>query len=152
MRLLGPANAERSRTWLPRFAAQHGVEIRVQSHLWNTRRALAVTELARDEGKLDAFRAAAMDAYWLEGREIESDAAIAAIAERAGVAPAAAIAAATAPELLARVDAARAEAHALGVSGIPTFFFGDVPLVGCQPYEALARAARAAGALVRPRS
>jgi predicted DsbA family dithiol-disulfide isomerase len=128
------------------------VEIRPQAYLWNTRRALAATERARDEGKLDAFRRAAMDAYWIEGREIESDAALAAIAERAGVAPAAAVAAAAAAHYLARVDAARAEAHEQGVSGIPTFFFGEMPLVGCQPYDALARAARHAGAPLRPRS
>jgi predicted DsbA family dithiol-disulfide isomerase len=31
------------------------------------------------------------------------------------------------------------------VRGIPTFAFGDVQVVGCQPYEALAAAAERAG-------
>jgi predicted DsbA family dithiol-disulfide isomerase len=150
-RMLGPGRAAAAQEWLPRFAAQFGVEIRPPGRVWNTRRALAASELARDQGRLDAFRTAAMDAYWLAGREIESDAGIAAVARAAGVPAEAAVAAAGAPEYLARVDAARAEAHERGVSGIPTFFFGEMVVVGCQPYEALARVARRAGARERAR-
>ncbi|HUL60586.1 MAG TPA: hypothetical protein VLU43_15000, partial [Anaeromyxobacteraceae bacterium] len=48
--------------------------------------------------------------------------------------------------MLARVDAARAQALSAGVTGIPTFDIGAVRVVGCQPYEVLAAAARKAGA------
>jgi predicted DsbA family dithiol-disulfide isomerase len=44
------------------------------------------------------------------------------------------------------VDAARREAVEAGITGIPTFEFGEVRVVGCQRYEVLADAARRAGA------
>jgi hypothetical protein len=43
----------------------------------------------------------------------------------------------------------REEAYDLGVTGIPTFFFGDMPVVGCQPYSRLLATARRAGAAPR---
>ncbi len=43
-------------------------------------------------------------------------------------------------------DELRREASRAGVTGIPTFFFGDEVVVGCQPYPMLARAAERAGA------
>ncbi len=57
-----------------------------------------------------------------------------------------ALAATADPALLARVDAARARALEAGVTGIPTFDIGPLRVVGCQPYEVLAAAARKAGA------
>lgn len=113
----------------------------------NTRRALAVAELAREQGKLAAFRSSAMNAHWRDGLNIEADADLRTAAERAGLDGAAAVKAADDPVYLARIDEVRAEANALGISGIPTFVFGDLEkralaVVGCQPFEVLAGAAR----------
>ena len=47
--------------------------------------------------------------------------------------------------ILARVDQRQAEARASGVTGIPTFIIAGEEIVGCQPYEILADAARRAG-------
>jgi predicted DsbA family dithiol-disulfide isomerase len=129
------------------FAAGFGIADLVPPlRLASTRRALAAAEHARDAGRLDAFRAAAFDAYWRRGRGLESDGDLAAIAGEAGVEPARAIAAATDPAMLARVDAARRAALEAGVTGIPTFEIGASRVVGCQRYEVLAEAARRAGA------
>lgn len=139
------------------FAAGFGIpDLAAPSRLSNTRRALAVGEHARTVGRLDAFRAAAFDGYWREGNPLEDDAGLRAVALAAGLDPDAALAAASDPEVLARVDAARRRARAAGVTGIPAFDFvpegalvgGDAPLrvVGCQRYEVLAEAARRAGA------
>ena len=57
-----------------------------------------------------------------------------------------------APAYLARVDQKQAEARAHGIQGIPTFILGNEEIVGCQPYEILAAAARRAGALPRAES
>ena len=57
-----------------------------------------------------------------------------------------ALSAADDPAYLDRVNEKQTDARAQGVSGIPTFCFGDVRVVGCQPLEALARAAERAGA------
>ena len=137
------------------FAAGFGIDDLVPPRrLARTRRALAAAEHARDVGRLEPFCAEAYDAYWRRGEGLESDAELAAIAARAAVDPAGAVAAADDPALLARVDAARREAIAAGVTGIPTFDVGPAAreegassrVVGCQSYEVLADAARRAGA------
>jgi predicted DsbA family dithiol-disulfide isomerase len=129
------------------FAAGFGIEdLAPPGVLPSTRRAHAVAQRARDAGRIDAFRAAAFDAYWRRGRGLEADDDLAALAREAGLDPGAALAAATDPALLARVDAARRAAAAAGVTGIPTFDVGPSRIVGCQRYEVLADAARRAGA------
>lgn len=132
---------------LRRFAAGFGIgDFRTSDRIPNTRRALGIAELAREKGRLDAFRDAAMNAYWRDGRDLESDDVLRAAAAEAGLDADAAIRAADAPEYQARVDAIRAEASRIGVTGIPTFVFGDrLAVVGCQSYEVLAGAAEQAG-------
>lgn len=138
--------------YVARFAAGFGVELpKPPRHLPNTRMALAVAEYARARGKLDAFRRAAQRAYWKGGKDLEDFAALRACAAEAGLDPAAAVKAATAPKYVKLVDAMREEAGRAGVTGIPTMVFPNgSTVVGCQPYETLAAAARAAGA--RPRT
>jgi predicted DsbA family dithiol-disulfide isomerase len=129
------------------FAASFGIEDLVPPDvLPSTRRVHAVAQLARDEGRLERFRAAAFDAYWRRGRGLESDDDLAALAGQVGLDRRAALGAAADPEMLSRVDAARRAAAAAGVSGIPTFDVGEDRIVGCQRYEVLAEAARRAGA------
>lgn len=133
------------RGYLRGFATGFGVhDMSTPEHLPNTRRALAMAEYARDQGVLDAFRDAAMEAHWRRGADIERDADLRETAALAGLDPDAALRAADSMAYQDRVEALRAEAHAAGVTGIPTFFFGDERVVGCQPYEELAAAARRA--------
>jgi predicted DsbA family dithiol-disulfide isomerase len=145
-----PALHERTK----RFAASFGVTgFEPPNMLRNTRRALAVAELARDRDRLAPFRAAAFRAHWREGRNLEDLTDLAAVAASAGLDPAEATAAADATPLLARVDARQAAARAEGVRGIPTFvFLGEQrreTVVGCQTYEILAAAAARAGVSAR---
>ncbi len=136
------------------FAAGFGLrDLRAPDRLVSTRRALAAAQYAREAGKLEAFRAAAFDAYWREGRDLDRDEELADVARAVGLDPAAALAAADEPGALACVDAARRAAREAGVGGVPTFDFSAGPgarpvarIVGCQPYEVLAEAARRAGA------
>ena len=135
---------------IERFAASFGItDVRFPAHLSNTRRPLAVAEYARDQGKLAAFRDAAMDAYWRTGQNLELDEVLAAVAVSVGLDPKAAVAAADDPAYQARIDDRRREAEDAGVTGIPTFLFGKHRVVGCQPYEVLAAAADAMGATRR---
>ncbi|MFH2005085.1 MAG: DsbA family protein [bacterium] len=143
---------EETQRYLTDFAARFDIDdMQITGHVPNTRRALAATELARDEGRLHAFREAAMSGFWRHGIDVESDDGLRRFAEETGLDPDAVVRAADDPDYLARVDALRDEAHARGVTAIPAFFFGDqpFPVVGCQPYELLARAAEAAGARKR---
>ncbi len=136
---------------LRRFAAGFGLPpLRLPGHLPSTRGALAVTEYARQQGRLWALEEALMQGYWRGGLALEDPDQLARIAGAVGLDPAAARAAMTDPATLRRVDALRQEATEQGVRGIPTWVFGDGPqVVGCEPYPVLERAALQAGA--RPR-
>ncbi len=141
-----PALHERTK----RFAAQFGVtNFSPPNWLRNSRRALTLAEYAREHGALEAFRRAAFQAHWREGKNLEDDADLRALAERAGLDAQAAITALADPVYLERVNQKQAQAKAAGVTGIPTFVVGQQRVVGCQPYEVLAAAARSAGASAR---
>jgi len=133
------------------YAKTFGVDLpRPPLHVPNTRMALAVAEYARDHGKLDAFRHAAMVAHWRDHLDLESASTLKAAATAAGLDGAAAVKAATDPAFLARVDAMRAEAEDAGVSGIPTMIFhGGHVVVGAQAWEVVRAQAIAAGAHLR---
>ena len=132
---------------LQAFAREFGItDMKLRDRSPNTRKALAVAELARDEGKLPAFRDLAMDAHWRRGMDLESDADLATLAAEAGLDPVRAVAAATDATYLDRIDQRRHEANARGISGIPTFVIGDQGVVGCQPFETLEAFVQAAGA------
>jgi predicted DsbA family dithiol-disulfide isomerase len=136
--------------YMQQFAAQFGVEdFRPRERIPNTRRALALAEVARDEGKLDAFRTRAMEAHWRDGLDLENDDDLRAIAREAGLPDDAVERSKQDSAYLARVDALRDEANAIGVEGIPTFVAGRYGVAGCQPYEALAQLAERAGATRR---
>ena len=69
-----------------RFAARFGVSgFTPPDVLQNSRRALAVAELARDRGRLQPFRAAAFEAYWRQQKDLEDDGDLGAIAIAAGL-------------------------------------------------------------------
>ncbi len=132
------------------FAQSFGIhDMGSPERIPNTRAALALAELARDEGRLEPFRKAAMSAHWREGQDLESPQVLAALAQRAGLSEGAASRAASKPGYLERVDKARDEANQMGVTGIPTFIIGSYRVEGCQPYEVLAEIARRAGAARR---
>ena len=134
-------------TYMKNFAAQFGIDdFRSRERIPNTRRALARAEVARDEGKLDAFRTLAMEAHWRDGRDLENDDDLRAIAREAGLSDDAVARSHDDPRYLARVDALRAEAKAIGVEGIPTFILGDLAVSGAQAYEVFERFAERAGA------
>jgi len=130
-----------------RFGAQFGVTgFEPPDTLVNSRRALALAELARDRNVLEPYRHAAFDAHWRHRKNLEAGVDLRELATSVGLDSDEALSAADDPAYLDRVDEKQADARAQGVTGIPTFFFGDVRVVGCQPLEALARAAERAGA------
>lgn len=132
--------------YMKNFAAQHGVHDFVQrDRIPNTRRALALAEVAREEGKLDAFRDLAMDAHWKHGRDLEDDDVLRDLATSAGLA-ADAVERSKDARYLERIDAIREEANAVGVQGIPTFVLGRYGFSGAQSYEAFVALAERAGA------
>jgi predicted DsbA family dithiol-disulfide isomerase len=135
--------------YMRNFAASFGVEdMASPASLPNTRHILAMAEYARKMGKIDTFRALAMQARWRDSRDLESISVLGDLAVASGLDPQKALAASNSQEYLARVDSLKAEAERMGINGIPTFIIGDERVVGCQPYQILATAViRAGGAL-----
>ncbi len=107
----------------------------------NTKQALRVTELARERGLHEAVHDRLMDAYWSQGRNIGDPAELEALAVEAGLDPG------EVDEVLAgdayadRVQASTAEAHSVGINGIPAFVLdGRLLVLGAQPREVFERA------------
>ncbi len=132
---------------MQQFAASFGVRgMKQPTTLVNTRRALAVAEFARYQGKLGDYRRLTMEAYWKEGKDIENSGVLAALARASSLDPEKAVLAADDPGYLNRVDAREDQFRKVGVGGIPAFIFGREILEGCQPYDVLAAAAVRANA------
>ena len=111
------------------FAAGFGIDdLAPPARLASTRRAHAVAQLARDAGRLDRCRVAAFDAYWRQGRGLESDEELAALAREAGLDRGRGARRRRGPGH-ARPRGRRPSrgASAAGVTGIPTFDFGERP-------------------------
>lgn len=130
-----------------KFAAQFGIEdFRQPERVPNTRRALALAEVARDEARLEPYRYRAMDAHWRDGMNLESDDDLRTIAREAGLSEDAVERSVSDPQYFDRIDEIREEAGRIGVEGIPAFIIGNLGLAGCQPFEVLAEFATKAGA------
>jgi len=163
--LFGADRVAGMRSQLRDVAAGLGVRMGEPPRVPNTRRAMALVEQCRAVGAVDLARNALMDAHWVHGRDIESDAVLAEVAGLAGLEPAAAVAGCDAPAWLARVDATRQTAARWGVTGIPTFFLlpegwtetdragwsgpQPVKVVGSRSVGELRAAARRVGASAR---
>jgi predicted DsbA family dithiol-disulfide isomerase len=136
--------------YIQKFAEGFGVTGMMRTkRVPNTRRALAIAEYARDEGKLDTFRSVTMDAHFKQGRDIENDGVLRDLAYASGLDPARALAASDTPSYVKRLEVIRAEFKTLDVGGIPTFVFGSEAIEGCRVYDELAEAAARFGAMRR---
>jgi predicted DsbA family dithiol-disulfide isomerase len=136
--------------YMQRFAARFGVQgMNYPKKLPNTRRALAMAEFARDQGKLDTFRSLVMHARWKDDRDIGDMDVLRELAMASDLDAEKALFAADDPIYLSRVDAARVEYREAGVGGIPAFVLDSEIVEGCQTYEVIAAAARRAGAQLR---
>jgi predicted DsbA family dithiol-disulfide isomerase len=144
--LLPPERLAGMAQYMRDFAARFGIEnFEPRDRVPNTRRALALAEVARDENRLDEYRERAMNAHWRDGMDLENDDDLRTIARDAGLSDDAVDRSRDDPRYLARVDAIREEANRVGVQGIPTFVIGRVGLSGCQPYEVFEQFVQQAG-------
>jgi predicted DsbA family dithiol-disulfide isomerase len=139
--MFGADRVRKMRPYLVDFAKAQGVSgMVVPAHKPNTRKALALAEWARGQGRLHEVRTGLMDAYWREGLDLEDEAVLARVAVAAGLDGPSALRGSRGPEILGRVAAMGREAASAGVTGIPTFDIGEERVVGAQPYPVLAEA------------
>lgn len=99
----------------------------------NTRRAHEAGEYARSQGKFEPWHAVLLRRYWTEEQDLHDFAVLRAAATEVGLDPDAMQEAVTQGRFTQAVEASVAEAHALGIHGIPTFVFdGRFSVQGAQ--------------------
>jgi predicted DsbA family dithiol-disulfide isomerase len=107
----------------------------------NSRKALEVTELAREGGLHEQVHMRLMRAYWAEGRNIGDEEVLLGLVAEAGLDRDEAVAALAERRYGERVDASTAEAQRNGIHAIPAFVLGGrLLLLGAQPHEIFERA------------
>lgn len=101
----------------------------------NSRKALQVTELARDRGLHEQVHSRLMHAYWSEAAHIGDEETLLALAEEAGLDRDEAKAALDEGRYLDRIAASTREANLHGINAIPAFVLDNRLLVmGAQPH------------------
>jgi predicted DsbA family dithiol-disulfide isomerase len=102
-----------------------GVEIHLPRYQPRSTLPLAACLWAGGQGRLREFKHALYEAFFCEGEDIAADAEIRRAAERAGLDPDGAIAAAYDSERFAQIGSIRAGAEAAGVRGVPSLLAPD---------------------------
>lgn len=106
-----------------------------------SRRALEVTELARELGLHPEVHDRLMHAYWSEGADIGDDDVLLGLVAEAGLGREDAKAALAERRYADRVDASTAQAQRHGIHAIPAFVLGGrLLLLGAQPHEVFEQA------------
>jgi predicted DsbA family dithiol-disulfide isomerase len=107
----------------------------------NSRKALEVTELARDEGRHEAVHDRLMEAYWSEAVDIGDEAMLLDLVGEAGLDRSEAQAVLGDRRYAERVDESTREAQRHGIHAIPAFVLGKrLLLLGAHPHEVFERA------------
>jgi predicted DsbA family dithiol-disulfide isomerase len=130
-----PERAERAR----RLFDSHGLVYNPPDVAPRSLDALRLTELARAQGKHESFHDRLMDAYWAEAQDIGSHEVLRSLASGVGLEDADDVLASEA--YADDVSTSTAQAHALGINGIPAFLLDRKLLVlGAHPREIFERA------------
>ena len=109
----------------------------------SSRKALAVSELARDRGVHGAVHERLMRAYWSDRRDIGDETTLLELVGEAGLDREEARAAAEDRDYLARVEASTREANRHGINAIPAFVLDRrLLVVGAHPHETFEHAFR----------
>ncbi len=132
---------------LSRMGREENIVFRERMIAANSHKALLLAEAAIDagSGNFEILNEGLFRAYFCEGRNIGDAEVLLEIAREAGVPREASERAWSDPVYEERLAEDRELADRIGISGIPTFLFGDALVVeGAVPVDFLARAAREA--------
>ena len=119
-------------------AKQLGITMVERDRIPSSRRAHECTEYARAQGKLHAFHAAVLTAYWTEGKDIHDWAVLEELARGAGLDAITMRDEVSSGAWKTAVDERVQGAHDLGIHAVPTFLFADKFVVqGAQTLDVL---------------
>lgn len=122
-----------------RFAAA-GLEYNRPDVVPNTKLALRLSELAREQGLHDAFHDRLMDAYWAQATNIGDPEELRRLAADVGVEDAERVIA-DADAYLDAVEGSTRQAHSIGVNAVPAFLLDRRLIVlGAQPIDVFRQA------------
>ena len=127
-------SASRQATWerITAMADAVGFSMKPPAVFTNSRAALAATEFARESGRDEALEERIYRAYFNDGENIGDAGVVARLAREAGLDAGEVADAIKSPKYEMRLKNNSLAAHQRGVSGVPTFFIGNYPLVGAQ--------------------
>ncbi len=132
-------SASRKAAWqrIATMATEIGLTMRPPSVLTNSFNALAACEYAIASGKGEEFEERVFRAYFADGSNIGDLEVLKKLASDVGLDPAQVVEAIDSPEVQLKLKNNAIVAHQHGVSGVPTFFIGNYPLVGAQSEDAM---------------
>ncbi len=150
MPLLDPQGEYIQEHWRNRvrpMAAERGLVMNLPPAQTRTRRAHEAAAFARAHGRFAAVDRGIFRAFFEHGRDINDVEVLAAIAEEAGLDPAALRAAVESREFAPLVEADAALAHQLRIRSVPVMLVTDdsgraEPVLGAVPFDDLERAVR----------
>ena len=114
------------------MAEAEGLEIKAPRVFTSSRAALAACEFAREQGGADQLEGRIYRAYFVEGANIGDAKLVARLGAECGFEENEVMQAIRAPRYELRLKNNALAASQRSVSGVPTFFIGQYPLVGAQ--------------------
>lgn len=124
-----------------------GLTMNQPSVLANSRLALEAAEYAQEIGRGEQFEERVYQAYFVEGANIGDTAILMRLGEESGI---------NREDLAAALESGRYSqilssnglvARRIGINGVPTFFFGKIPVVGAQGSDVMRQVLRRAMSL-----
>jgi predicted DsbA family dithiol-disulfide isomerase len=114
-----------------------GLTMKPPSVLTNSRLALEATEFARESGHDESFEELVYRAYFFEGKNIADQKLLLELGEQSGLDRKALAEALDSGRYSLKLKNTALAANSRGVSGVPTFFIGEFPLVGAQSEDVM---------------
>ncbi|MGM7702781.1 DsbA family oxidoreductase [Pseudalkalibacillus sp. Hm43] len=124
------------------LADRHGIDMKPEvltEVTSDSRKALLGFEFAKDQGKEAQYRDTVFHAYWVEGKNIGHDDVLREIAEKVSLDPDELLHAIENPVYQNRLIDSMQDAQAQGITGVPTYQYGEMTSVGAQPISVLKR-------------
>jgi len=145
VRGLGDAEARKA-AWgrITSMAEAEGLAITAPAMLVSSHFALLAAELAKEQGVGMEFCAKVYRGYFVDGADIGDPETLARFGAEAGLARDAVLDALSSQHFEMRLKNTALAAHQRQVSGVPTFFFGEYPLVGAQSSDVMRQIIRRA--------
>ena len=119
------------------MAEAEGLEIKAPRVFTSSRAALAACEFAREQGGADQLEGRIYRAYFVEGANIGDARLVARLGAECGFDEKEVAQALAAPRYELRLKNNALAARQRSVSGVPTFFIGEYPLVGAQSSQVM---------------